>query len=38
MYLRTYLDPRDEFVDFELEMAPLHFCTQPAALVELITG
>lgn len=38
MYLRTYMDPRDEFVDFELEMAPLHFCTQPASLVELITG
>ena len=23
----------DEFVDFELEMAPLHFSTQPASIV-----
>lgn len=38
MYVRTYLDPRDEFVDFELEMAPLHFCTQPLSLVSLTTG
>ena len=33
LYLRTYVDPRDEFVDFELEMAPLHFSTQPASIV-----
>ena len=38
MYVRTYMDPRDEFVDFELEMAPLHFCTQPLSLVSLTTG
>lgn len=36
MFLRTYVDPRDEFVDFELEMAPLMFCTQPNALVKFI--
>lgn len=35
MFLRTYLDPRDEFVDFELEMAPLYFATQPASLIAL---
>lgn len=34
-YLRTYLDPRDNFVEFELEMAPLYFCTQPASLVAI---
>ena len=33
MYLRTYLDPRDDYVEFELEMAPLYFCTQPKSLV-----
>ena len=32
-YLRTYVDPRDDYVEFELEMAPLYFCTQPACLV-----
>ena len=35
MYLRTYLDPRDDYVEFELEMAPLYFCTQPKSLVAL---
>src|SRR3990172_1233547 len=32
MFVRQYVDPRDEFVDFELEMAPLYFCTKPASL------
>ena len=32
LFVRTYVDPRDEFVDFELEMAPLYFSTRPAAL------
>ena len=38
MFVRQYVDPRDEFVDFELEMAPLYFCTKPASLVEVITS
>lgn len=38
MFVRTYLDPRDEYVDFELEMAPLYFCTNPASLVRLTTN
>lgn len=33
MFLRVYADPRDEFVDFQLEMAPLYFCTKPNSLV-----
>lgn len=38
MFVRQYADNRDEFVDFELEMAPLYFCTKPASLVEVITS
>ena len=34
MFLRTYLDPKDEYVEFELEMAPLMFCTQPNSIVK----
>lgn len=35
LYLRTYIDPRDDYVEFELEMAPLYFCTQPASLIAI---
>ena len=35
MYLRTYLDPRDDYVEFELEMSNLYFPTQPKALVAI---
>jgi len=38
MFVRTYLDERDEYVDFEQEMAPLYFCTSPASLVRLTTN
>lgn len=38
MFLRTYVDPRDEYVSFELEMAPLMFCTQPNSLVACSTN
>lgn len=38
MFVRNYVDPRDEYVDFELEMAPLFFCTKPASLVKLTTN
>ena len=34
MFLRAYVDPRDEFVDFELEMSNLMFCTQPNSIVK----
>lgn len=38
MFVRQYVDDRDEFVDFELEMAPLYFCTKPASLVKVISS
>lgn len=38
MFVRQYVDDRDEYVDFELEMAPLYFCTKPASLVKLTTN
>lgn len=38
MFVRQYVDPRDEYVDFELEMAPLYFCTKPASLVKLTSS
>ncbi len=38
MFLRAYADPRDEFISFELEMAPLMFCTQPNSLVAVTTN
>lgn len=38
MFVRTYVDPRDEYVEFELEMAPLHFATNPAALYRVTTS
>lgn len=34
MFLRTYVDPRDEWVQFELEMSNLMFCTQPNSIVK----
>lgn len=33
VFMRTYVDPKDEFVEFELEAAPLYFATKPASLV-----
>jgi Phage major capsid protein E len=38
VFMRVYADPRDEFVDFELESAPLFFATKPASLVSVISG
>jgi hypothetical protein len=32
VFIRTFVDQRDEYVDMELESAPLVFCTRPAAL------
>jgi hypothetical protein len=33
IFMRTYIDPRDEYVEFEMEAAPLLFCTRPGALI-----
>lgn len=33
LFMRTYVDPQDEFVEFEMESAPLFFATTPASLV-----
>jgi hypothetical protein len=38
VFVRTYVDGRDEYVDFELEAAPLYFCTRPKSLVKIIGG
>ena len=38
MFLRTYPDSRDEYVDFQLEMAPLYFCTRPNSLVKILSS
>lgn len=35
LFMRTYVDPKDEFVEFELEAAPLYFCTRPASLIKV---
>lgn len=32
LFVRNYVDERDEYVDFELEAAPLYFCTRPASI------
>jgi len=38
VFVRTYVDPRDEYMEIELESAPLHFCTRPASLVKVLTS
>jgi len=38
IFLRTYMDPKDEYVEFEAELSPLYFCTKPASLVKLTTN
>lgn len=35
LFMNTYLDDRDEWVDFEMESAPLFFCTKPASLIKV---
>lgn len=37
LFVRTYVDERDEFVEFECESSPLYFTTTPAASV-LVTS
>jgi hypothetical protein len=38
VYMNTYVDPRDEFVEFEMEAAPLYFCTRPASLIAVTSS
>lgn len=38
IYVRTYVDPKDEFVEFEMEAAPLYFCTRPASVYKVTTS
>lgn len=38
IFMRTYLDPKDEYVEFEMEAAPLYFATKPASIVKLTSN
>lgn len=38
IFMRSYVDPKDEFVEFEMESAPLFFSTKPAASVKVISS
>lgn len=38
LYVRTYVDDHDEFVEFELESSPLYFATRPLACQKLISS
>jgi urease accessory protein UreE len=38
VFMRTYVDPKDEFVELELEAAPLFFCTRPASLIAVTSS
>lgn len=38
LFMRTYIDPRDEYVEFELEAAPLYFATRPASIVAVTSS
>lgn len=38
MYLRSYLDPKGEYEEFELEMAPLYFMTRPLLSVKCVSS
>lgn len=38
VFVRTYVDPKDEYVEIEIEQAPLFFCTRPASLVAVSTS
>lgn len=38
LFMRTYMDDRDEYVEFEMEAAPLYFCTRPASVWKLTTN
>lgn len=34
----TWVDPKDRFVEFNIESAPLHVCMRPSSLVKLTTS
>ena len=38
IYISNKVDEDDEYVSFELESAPLYFCTRPASLIALSTN
>jgi hypothetical protein len=38
LFVRTYVDPKDEFVEMEIEAAPLYFCTRPASLIAVTSS
>ncbi len=38
VYMNTYVDPKDEFVEFEMEAAPLYFCSRPASLISVTSS
>jgi hypothetical protein len=38
MFAYEYTDPKGEFMDLELEMAKLYFCTKPQSIVRLISS
>lgn len=35
VFMFEYTDPRDEYHELELQMAPLYFCTRPASLIKV---
>lgn len=38
LYVRSYVDDRDEYVEFEMETAPLFVATRPASIVKPFTS
>ena len=38
VFMNTYTDPRDEFVEFEMEAANLYICTRPKSLIAITSS
>jgi hypothetical protein len=38
LFVRSYIDPRDEYVEFEMEAAPLYFTTRPASIIKVTSS
>jgi hypothetical protein len=38
MFAYEYVDPKGEYMDLELEMAKLYFCTKPQSIVNIISS
>lgn len=38
LFMRTYVDPKDEYVEFEIESSPLYFATRPASLIKIVSS